>query len=188
MMMKKPTIPELVEMKRALVEDRLNNYLETEAGCWEYQGYLGHYNYGTLNVGFNYKRFSYLLHRVAYYYHTKNDPASLLVRHQCDNPRCINPKHLLLGNHKDNTSDAISRGRLPRGEKHYNSFLTPNDVLNIRQRLLGAETQQEIADSFGVSNSTVSDIHKGKRWSHIQLPSETRTKELQNPHQLTLTL
>jgi len=34
-----------------------------------------------------------------------------LVRHTCDNPPCCNDRHLLEGTHKDNTHDAIVRGR-----------------------------------------------------------------------------
>ena len=187
--MKKPTIPELVEMKRALIEDRLNNYVETDTGCWEYQGYLRQAGYGTLTVGFNYKKFVYSLHRVAYYYHTNNDPASLLVRHHCDNPRCINPKHLCLGTYADNNKDCVERGRNSKGEKHGRSKLTNDCVINIKNRLReGKETQAAIAKDFDVSRAVIGDIHTGKIWSHIQLPSETLTKELQNPHQLTLTL
>lgn len=42
----------------------------------------------------------------------------LVIRHQCHNPRCINPAHLLLGTHKDNMQDCIDAGRLGnRGRK-----------------------------------------------------------------------
>lgn len=34
-----------------------------------------------------------------------------LVLHTCDNPRCLNPEHLYLGDHKQNMRDKISRNR-----------------------------------------------------------------------------
>jgi HNH endonuclease len=38
-------------------------------------------------------------------------PAGRVVRHSCDNPRCINPDHLVLGSQADNLMDARVRGR-----------------------------------------------------------------------------
>lgn len=32
--------------------------------------------------------------------------------HLCDNPRCIEPTHLQLGTHKDNSQDAKKKGRM----------------------------------------------------------------------------
>lgn len=36
----------------------------------------------------------------------------LVARHTCDNPRCVNPDHLVEGTQKDNIGDAVQRGRL----------------------------------------------------------------------------
>lgn len=35
----------------------------------------------------------------------------VVVRHRCDNPRCINPEHMELGSQRDNINDAVERGR-----------------------------------------------------------------------------
>ena len=41
-----------------------------------------------------------------------NIPDGLVIRHKCDNPECLNLEHLELGTPKENTSDALKRGRM----------------------------------------------------------------------------
>ncbi len=36
----------------------------------------------------------------------------LVAMHNCDNPICVNPKHLSAGTYKDNSLDASAKGRL----------------------------------------------------------------------------
>jgi hypothetical protein len=55
------------------------------------------------------------------------------------------------------------------GEKHPNHKLTEQKVIQIKILLLeGNLTQQEIADMFGVSQLTISDINTGKTWKHVK--------------------
>lgn len=35
----------------------------------------------------------------------------VVARHTCDNPRCINPEHIIPGTHADNNRDRAERGR-----------------------------------------------------------------------------
>ena len=55
----------------------------------------------------------YYVHRLAYAeaHGLSIEDAPPLLRHTCDNPRCINPVHLLPGTHKDNARDRVERGR-----------------------------------------------------------------------------
>jgi Zinc-binding loop region of homing endonuclease len=54
-----------------------------------------------------------LAHRVAYC--TANnllltDIRNKVIRHTCDNPKCLNPAHLIIGTQADNIKDMIARG------------------------------------------------------------------------------
>jgi hypothetical protein len=57
-------------------------------------------------------------HRVAYQLWVGKISKDLCICHRCDNPSCINPKHLFLGTHQDNTADKIKKGRQAKGDRH----------------------------------------------------------------------
>ena len=98
--------------------------------CWEWiASYRG--KYGQITV----KKEKYLAHRFSWILHYGN-PGTQWVLHKCDNPKCINPKHLFLGTPKDNTQDMISKKRKPLGEKHLSSKLTNQQIYSIRNSQL----------------------------------------------------
>jgi len=90
-------------MKQDTIEYVLSRYTIDTKDCWVYQGCkircYGHH-----------KRFG-MVHRLSYTFHKGEIPVGLLVCHHCDNPPCINPDHLFLGNHHDNRMDAVRKGR-----------------------------------------------------------------------------
>lgn len=79
-----------------------------------------------------------------------------VVRHSCDNPRCINPKHLLEGNQLQNVEDRISRGR---SHNHVSEELR-QQILDLRERGL---KYKEIASLMSVSFKRVDYILNGGR-------------------------
>ena len=103
----------------------------------------------------------------------KNQVGELLpgevVRHTCDHPWCGNPDHLIKGSQLDNIQDRVDRNRCrggsKGGENHPNARLTSIDVAEIKTRYDMGETQQALADEFGVSRGHISGIVRGKKWS-----------------------
>jgi len=57
-----------------------------------------------------------------------------------------------------------------KGENNLNSILTEEQVIQIKLLLKeGILTQQEIADMFGVKQTTISAIKNKRSWSHIKI-------------------
>lgn len=78
-------------------------------GCMEWRDAAtdGH-GYGVLRINKKNVR----AHRLAWVLtHGQEIPCGMMVLHSCDNPSCVNPEHLRLGNQFDNMADMTSRGR-----------------------------------------------------------------------------
>jgi predicted XRE-type DNA-binding protein len=138
--------------------------------CWGWTGtftiHSGKWRYGRLKLT---GRKSIGAHRASYLVHNGDIPKGLIVRHNCDNSECCNPRHLILGTHKDNTADMFDRDRArpPKGGQHHNTHLTELIVQEIRQLLREGVKQKEIAAKFSIHQSTVSDISTGRTWRHL---------------------
>ena len=95
----------------------------------------------------------------------------LVVRHKCDNPPCVNPNHLEVGTQRDNVRDMQERGRGLVGERHPMAKLTRKQVDDIRARHVRGTSRwspgntRELCEEFGISDSTLSDIMRGKKWA-----------------------
>ena len=60
---------------------------------------------------FNFNSKEYSAHRVSWIIHNGKIPADMCILHTCDNPPCVNPKHLWLGTLKENSQDMVRKGR-----------------------------------------------------------------------------
>jgi predicted XRE-type DNA-binding protein len=92
------------------------------------------------------------------------------VLHRCDVRACVNPAHLFLGTPKDNSQDAVRKGRNTKlyGEQNGKAKLTRAAVLAIRRLCgRGGVRQKAVAKQFGVSEATVSYVVNGGRWANL---------------------
>ncbi len=80
------------------------------------------------------RRHTTTLHRKLFYEATGKWPE--VVRHTCDNPRCINLEHLVEGTQTDNMQDMRDRGRAGDcrnfGSANGRAVLTDREVADIR--------------------------------------------------------
>lgn len=145
--------------KRAIKEKRI---IKKELGeCWETS---------RDKQLISYKDKKMLAHRIAYTISKGDIPVDKLVRHKCDNGKCINPDHLELGTHADNMRDRNERGRTTKGEAHHSAKLTEAQVLEIYAEK-GKTTLLDLATKYSVSKTIISKIWKKTTWKHI-LPKE----------------
>jgi hypothetical protein len=87
------------------------------------------------------------------------------ICHTCDNPACVNPKHLFAGTPRDNVKDMIGKRRHQHGETAHNARLTEQQALEV---LRSSGSQRAIAAKYGICQSHVSLIKSGKHWGHLQ--------------------
>jgi hypothetical protein len=136
--------------------------------CWLWTAGADNRGYGQVKVRGNQRG----AHREAY--EATNGPGSaggLVVRHKCDVPRCVNPAHLEIGTHADNSRDRDERGRTAKGEAVATAKLTDADVLAIRSAyVFGSRTHglPALGRLFGVHHSQISKVVNRERWTHIE--------------------
>lgn len=136
----------------------------TQGDCTLIQGATNNSGYVMFRVGDKH----YLAHRVSYIVNIGPVPDGQVIRHTCDNRRCISPEHLLPGTTQQNADDMKARGRSNTGTRHWNSRLTEDQVINIYKAAhLRTAMQKEIAAVYGVHPVTVSEIKRKVKWTKL---------------------
>ncbi len=68
--------------------------------CWEWTG-CTNYGYGIIRVN----GIKYMAHRISYKIAHPDFDLSGIIRHKCNNRKCVNPYHLEIGSTQDNSRD-----------------------------------------------------------------------------------
>lgn len=126
--------------------------------CWLWTGSLHPKGYGGFNIG-NHK--SVRAHRFIYELLVGKIPVGMLLMHSCDNPSCVNPKHLSIGTDADNRLDSCLKGRAAH------SSLDAEQVKEIRKLRKEGYLLRELSDLFGVTLENIHYIIRGKIWTHV---------------------
>lgn len=101
-------------------------------------------------------------HRVAYRLFVGLIPKDIIVMHTCDNPGCINPKHLALGTETDKTRKTAKHYF---GAQIHNAKLTPDIVREIRKSDLPLK---ELADRYGVVPTCIAKVKSRQSWKTVK--------------------
>jgi hypothetical protein len=84
--------------------------------------------------------------------------------HTCGVRACVNKSHLRWATRSENEADKVRHGNANQGERH---GMVKLDAAKVRAVREAKGTQKEIADRFGISQTTVSSIRNRKTWRHI---------------------
>lgn len=133
--------------------------------CWNWIGSRDSWNYARIIV--NGKNCT--AHRISYRLFNGSLTQNQLVRHKCDIPHCINPKHLVVGSHADNVCDAYERHRYPtrKGIGNGNSKLSEAMIFQIKRLVELGFTYPYVANEYGVTSGTIGHIIRGLTWKHL---------------------
>lgn len=145
--------------------ERFWKFVEKTDYCWNWTGATVSKGYGVLRVNGKNER----THRYSYIIHNGTIPKGAgyhgtCVLHKCDNPKCVNPEHLSLGNNSDNVNDMVSKMRNTIGERNGMAKLKIKDVIEIRKLKKQGYSLSKLSSKFKIAISTVSQIINKKRW------------------------
>jgi hypothetical protein len=156
--------------------------LKDPSGCWIWMGSMGPGGYGQVRIENKLRR----ANRVAWELSRGPVPEGLLVCHRRDVRACVNPDHLFLGTHQDNSDDKWAKGRAvvltgdrngmrrsperahrALGDDNPHRRVTSDQVSEIRSMHAQGASQAAIAKIFGIHPSNVSLICSRKTWGHL---------------------
>lgn len=160
--------------------------------CWLWTGTQTRGGYGNVGIRHDGRPRTMRAHRLSWMLTHGDIPAGLNVLHNCpagDNRLCVNTAHLWLGTHKQNTQDALEKGRLATGERHglhthpearqrgtasHWALLEESQVLDIRYLAAHGMPHRLLGEIYRVHAGTIGQIARGKNWKHLPLTVEER--------------
>lgn len=138
--------------------------------CWEWNAFKTKKGYGYImfrDLG------NIRAHRFSYMLYVGDFDKKKFICHSCDNPSCVNPRHLFVGTPSENMTDKIKKGRakLPPVHKGINQHLAkmnPDNIKEIRKLFKEGLTQTELAKRYGLHVSTMNNICRNISWKEVE--------------------
>lgn len=136
--------------------------------CWPWIANKNNMGYGMIREGGTLPKV--LAHRVSYSLYKGPIPNDKIVMHDCDNPACVNPEHLVLGTQLLNIRD---RGRKNRAN---NGHVTPVQAAKVSGLMDLGLGPSAAARAVGVSTSAAKHISAGQSHCYLrpELPATKR--------------
>jgi hypothetical protein len=141
---------------------------KSDEECWIWKASFRSDGYGQLHYIQDDKRNCFAAHRVSWRIHYGEIPKEMCVCHVCDNPKCVNPKHLFLGTPLDNQLDMMNKHRHVFGEDHASAKLKEQNIPYIRRAYVNGRSLSALAREFDVYPSTIQRVIDGRTWRHVK--------------------
>ncbi len=138
--------------------------------CWEWLGARrSKFGYGAIKYNkktFNAHRLSFIINNPDIHLSVKD-----FICHSCDNPKCVNPNHLFLGNNSLNMKDAYTKNRIviPTRRRYVKGHIPINNSITkelLEQILTEYETKENtlkfLSTKYKVSYQALKDARRSK--------------------------
>lgn len=140
--------------------------------CWDWIASCGKPGYGNWYYSIFDLPKAGTAHRRVYMLFNGYVDSNVVICHTCNNKRCCNPSHLYAGTHTTNAADRILHGTASKpplhlGSKQWNSRLSEQQVIEIKNRLRSGEIPPHVAPDYGVCAGTVYKIRDGSNWGWL---------------------
>lgn len=154
--------------------------------CWEWQAGSRGGRYGA----FRYNDKNMYAHRlVIYFSEGYMPPSDKVVCHLCDNPKCVNPNHLMVADQAENHFDASVKDRLngPSELDNPQGKLTDEDVCELRRKFIETDaTREELAEEYDLASSYVDTLLRHDRRADIDgTPPPVKISDFPDKNQAT---
>lgn len=160
-------IPQLTEADRFRFAAKVRRGGERDCWLWTAARVPG--GHGQMGLGQRPHVRPFYAHRIAWTIANGPVPEGQSVLHHCDNPICVNPAHLFLGDQDANMKDAARKGRLAIERKRNRG----KKAEAIARYLAGGVTQSDLAAAYGVHKLTICRWLKGQHEPYARLSRRT---------------